>query len=106
MVESMAGGGSSPYGTTSSAQYGDVTSMLDSLGLTYGLDGNRLSPNRGGNANTALPAMSQREVDEWGDMESADWGSLEAPVRQPQKPGGSKPQRLQQRDSPRKRHLR
>jgi len=65
-IDDMSGSGNNPYGTTSSAQYGDVTSMLDNLGLTYGLDSSRLGGNGGGNENM-----------NWGEMESMSWGELD-----------------------------
>ena len=68
-IDDMSGNGNNPYGTTSSAQYGDVTSMLDNLGLTYGLDSSRLG---GGNGRGGdMGGMG------WGEMESMSWGELD-----------------------------
>merc|ERR1712072_1665237 len=71
-IDDMSGSGNNPYGTTSSAQYGDVTSMLDNLGLTYGLDSSRLG--KAGGSGTDMM---------WGDvegMESMAWGDLDGSV--------------------------
>ena len=112
-IDDMSGSGNNPYGTTSSAQYGDVTSMLDNLGLTYGLDSSRLGNGRGSDGAGGF----------MGDMESMSWGELDGgggggggrgggrgrkggrgnggKSRNPQRPGGDKPQR--QGESPRQR---
>ena len=110
-IDDMSGSGSNPYGTTSSAQYGDVTSMLDNLGLTYGLDSSRLGGNgRGGD----MSGMG------WGEMESMSWGELDGAGgeagagagrgagrrrkgQNPQRPNADKPQRLKNGESPRQR---
>ena len=114
-IDDMSGSGNNPYGTTSSAQYGDVTSMLDNLGLTYGLDSSRLGNGNGRGSDGAGGFM--------GDMESMSWGELDGggkngdkssgggrgrnggrnggKNRNPQRPGGDKPQR--QGESPRQR---
>merc|ERR1711865_1280015 len=68
-IDDMSGSGNNPYGTTSSAQYGDVTSMLDNLGLTYGLDSSRLGNGNGRGSDGAGGFM--------GDMESMSWGELD-----------------------------
>merc|ERR1711871_1354963 len=120
--------GGNPYGTTSGASYGDVSSMLDDLGLTYGLDGGELGRRRG-------HGLRCKKARDWNDMQSMSWGDLDEPdgggaqnavdvgpnlIRSPKatrasaptgrrggprRPAQAKGSRLQQQQSPRARNL-
>ena len=101
-------GGSNPYGTTSSAQYGDVTSMLDNLGLTYGLDSSRLGKSGGNGSGDMMWAGTEgMESMSWGDLDGTGGSSgpdlrrKRSNRRSPKRPSGAKPARLQQTQSPR-----
>jgi hypothetical protein len=93
-------GGSNPYGTTSGAQYGDVTSMLDNLGLTYGLDSSRLGKGGGRGNDMMWGGVEGMESMAWGDLDSSGPDATRTRGknrRSPQRPAGMKPAR----DSPR-----